>query len=516
LILHAERALGLDVDLLARSGPAGRVHLDQLIVTAQEFQAGGGSGLGSFLDWIELESAQGQGMAPGQVAVNDRAVQVMTIHAAKGLEWDVVVVCALSEGRFPSVRHLKEPGQFADSGYLTTGQGAPSNVLPWTLRLDKAALPAFDHTAAADVVELGDAHQEFVQAAGQHELAEGRRLAYVAMTRAKSHLLLTGSWWHAERKGSLGPSLFLEELAAAGLIDATTWAPEPEPGKNPAQLTPRQAIWPPPQPDDQHSRAVSAAANLVKASMGGVNTPSQATAALSMLDGPLAAEALMLLRERASRAAGPRLELPGHLSVTAADQLMRQPAGFALAARRPLPSEPSQAATLGQVFHDKVESLLRSWSGQEALELEEDWQPSPDSALGRRLDALLSNFKRSWWASHSNGLRLVDSERALTVNVAGYILRGRADAIFEDPQGELVLVDWKTGGHNSATGGPKPEHTAQLELYRAMLAQVRAIPAASIRAAIYYARSDKTCWLDPPGADNSLEALADKLQDLAS
>jgi len=514
LILHTERALGLDVDLLARAGTAGRVHLDQLVVTAREFQAGGGSGIGSFLEWVEVESDRGRGLAPGQVTVNDRAVQVMTIHAAKGLEWDVVSVCGLSQGRFPAVENQKNLFGLEDSGYLTTGRGESSNLLPWPLRLDRAALPSFEHEATQDVVELKDTHQAFVQAAGKHKLAEDRRLAYVAMTRARSHLLLTGSWWHGERTTSLPPSTFLEELSAAGLVDATDWAPEPEKGQNPAKLVPRQAVWPPQAPPDQHGLAVRAAAEQVKAHLGAVGSNSQAMAVLSSMDGELAAQALMLLRERAGRASGPQLELPEHLSVTAADQLVRQPAAFALAARRPLPTEPSRAATLGQMFHDRVESLLHSWSGQETLELDQDWQPSPDSAVGRRLDTLVDNFKRSWWADQSNGLRLVETEQSLTVNVGGFVLRGRADAIFEDVQGDLVLVDWKTGGLDSKTGGPKPEHTTQLELYRAMVAQVRSIPAARIQAAIYYARNSQTCWLDPPGPNHSLDALADKLSAL--
>jgi len=511
LILQTERILGIDIDLLARHGSAGRVHIDQLVSTAQQFLAGGGSGLGHFLDWIELEAAQDRGLALGQVTANDRAVQVMTIHAAKGLEWDVVVVSGLGKGKFPAVDQDRQQGWFKDFGYLSTGRGAPSNALPWPLRLDAAALPRFDHAAATDVIALSQAHVQFIQAAGQYALAEERRLAYVAMIRARSHVLLTGSWWLFGRKGAVEPSIFLNELVEAGLVDTANWCPKPVEEQNPAQTTPRQGAWPPDHPLGSREAAVMRAAGLVTAELGGTVSFEQAIATLAAIDSDLAAQALMLLREQAQRRAGPVLELPQHLSVTAADQLLRQPADYALQVRRPLPAEPSQAALLGQLFHAQVESLLRSWSGQEALALAEEWQPSPDSAAGRRLDALVANFRQSWWSDPANGLRLVDTEQSLATTVAGCTLRGRADAIFRDVNGALVIVDWKTGGLASKEGQPKAEHLDQLELYRAMLAQLRDIPIAEIKAAVYYASVDRTCWLDPPGLDNVLDLLAARL-----
>lgn len=51
--------------------------------------------LSDFLDYAVLEAGEGQG------APSEESVQLMTLHAAKGLEFDVVFLCGLEEGLFP-------------------------------------------------------------------------------------------------------------------------------------------------------------------------------------------------------------------------------------------------------------------------------------------------------------------------------------------------------------------------------------------------------------------------------
>jgi DNA helicase-2/ATP-dependent DNA helicase PcrA len=229
-------------------------------------------------------------------------------------------------------------------------------------------------------------------------------------------------------------------------------------------------------------------------------------AALAQLDGDLAAEARLLLEERARYRAGTVLELPSHLGVTAAAALSQQPDAFAVKARRPLPSEPNNQALLGQIFHARVEAWLRSSPEQAAFDLAE-LDVASDNQLGRRVDALMATFTNSQWASPGGDLKLVDLERSLAVTVGGVTLRGRVDAIFEDSTGQLVLVDWKTGGLDRATGQPKPEHVGQLQLYRAMLSKLRNVPTTQIKAAIYYVKDDHTAWLEPAGADDPLSRI---------
>ena len=101
------------------------------------------------------------------------AIQVMTIHQAKGLEFEAVFVPSVVEGRLPQSR-----------------------------RHDRFDVPA---GLAPGVPGVGR---------GDH-VAEERRLLYVAMTRARRHLYLS---WAGRYEGSRvwRPSRFIDELKSAG------------------------------------------------------------------------------------------------------------------------------------------------------------------------------------------------------------------------------------------------------------------------------------------------------------
>src|SRR5262249_17187427 len=110
------------------------------------------------------------------------AVRLLTAHAAKGLEWDLVVVAGVQEGVWPDLR-LR--GSVLGSEQLVD-------------ILAERALPEGRASAAAQVAEV---------------LQEERRLFYVAVTRARRHL--RGTAVDPSGTGSGGdeqPSRFLAEL----------------------------------------------------------------------------------------------------------------------------------------------------------------------------------------------------------------------------------------------------------------------------------------------------------------
>jgi DNA helicase-2/ATP-dependent DNA helicase PcrA len=106
LLLEVEYALGIDLEVAAHpeSTTHARAHLDRFLEEAVDFaQGGGGSAmLRSFLSYLEAASQTERGLKPGEAEVSTSAVQILTVHGAKGLEWDVVVVAGLTEGTFPS------------------------------------------------------------------------------------------------------------------------------------------------------------------------------------------------------------------------------------------------------------------------------------------------------------------------------------------------------------------------------------------------------------------------------
>ena len=66
--------------------------------------------------------------------------------------------------------------------------------------------------------------------------------------------------------------------------------------------------------------------------------------------------------------------------------------------------------------------------------------------------------------------------------LAGQVVRGRIDAVYAEPEGGFLIVDWKTG--RAPTADP-----LQLAVYRLAWAELTGVPVERVRAAFYYVRS---------------------------
>jgi len=155
-------------------------------------------------DWAgELEQLYGEEIEPEPGATNE--INLITGHASKGLEWDVVIIPFL----FRQIHHKDDPYP-----RLIT---AP----------DESASPAFDSSW------IGEDLKTAITAAGARE---DQRLMYVAMTRARSFLVLVDDrTLFPKDKGSLGERLGLIESAP----DAWKRLPcEPPPRKRAAARKP--------------------------------------------------------------------------------------------------------------------------------------------------------------------------------------------------------------------------------------------------------------------------------------
>ncbi len=128
--------------------------------------------LTAYMHHLDLVLLSGEDEEPAPVETADDAIHVMTIHQAKGLEFDAVFVPGLVEGRLPQ------------SGRSPRFELPPSVLEPLV-------------RGREDVV------------------AEERRLLYVAMTRARRHLYLTRAS-HYEGGRRWRHSRFLDEVRAAG------------------------------------------------------------------------------------------------------------------------------------------------------------------------------------------------------------------------------------------------------------------------------------------------------------
>src|SRR5699024_10729605 len=135
-----------------------------------------------FLRWTRLLEASSE-IDDVPIDPVPGAVTIMTVHASKGLEFDAVAVPFLHDEGLPGKRTPKE-------GWLAQGG------LPFALRGDGDGLPSYDLRSMdlegpKDFKARTDPGGSLANALDQHHLAAERRLAYVALTRARSHLFLS-------------------------------------------------------------------------------------------------------------------------------------------------------------------------------------------------------------------------------------------------------------------------------------------------------------------------------------
>lgn len=460
LIRIVGHRIGLDVEIEA-SGRAvargRRAAVESFLELAADFASLDGSrSLTAFLRWLD-DGDRLDRQAQIEHAGDRNAVSIMTVHAAKGLQRDVIVLPALVEGVFPSER----------SGAVWTGSAdaLPFAVLRTEVDAELRAYPS-DRPRSVEA-------RAFAEALRPRKLAEETRLAYVAVTRAQRHLIASAARVYEGKP--VEPSRFLLQLrdaaeASGGAVHSWVEAPEGE-----AALVERRASWPQ-EPEPQYAMALQAAASAVRADQPPTDVAAVDAAdpeRLRRWDEAIEHLSIERLRERATEHAVP---LPTSMSATQVQSLVRDPEGFLSRLVRPMPKQPALAAKRGSAFHAWVEQQF----GQQQLFL--DMEPDPDDDS---LESLQRAFLASEWA-HRTPLAL---EVPFVMGVGDYCVRGRIDAVYRDGDG-LIVVDWKTNARHSAD-------PLQLDIYRRAAAQHFAVPEERVRACFVYVAQGRTEWHEP-------------------
>jgi ATP-dependent exoDNAse (exonuclease V) beta subunit len=192
VVLDAVQALDFDLVLFSqgRAGERSWANVMRLVRLAAEYESATTGDLGAFLEYLQLREAHATSEQEATIDGEANAVRVMSIHAAKGLEFPAVIVCGLAS-----------PG---DAGPVYFGRVDGRPMLGMTLKTEAATLQTMGSIRVRDAA----------QAAAE---AEAIRLLYVACTRAEEGLTLIA---RTDPERDAGKSLGDLVRAALGMGDA--------------------------------------------------------------------------------------------------------------------------------------------------------------------------------------------------------------------------------------------------------------------------------------------------------
>ncbi len=469
IIRTAMSETGIDSDIWGLSDSLRNLHrasVDAFLSAASQYSATDDKpSITGFLSWLSLMEAH-DALSVAEPTTAADAINIMTVHASKGLEFDAVAVPSLVVKDFPTEPRDKE-------GWMDR------TALPYPLRGDRAHLVDFDlREAEFDTKKaLDEWIGDFIRPriADAHE-GEERRLAYVAFTRAKRHL-----WLGAELMGSRAvpddPSPFLTEAIEALGLEVEIPEPADESAADRIETTP----WPVPR--TRQVAAAQRAAGWVDASP---DVSLESLAEEPGVIGRFASQALRIGDRPESMSAA---AMPDRLSATALVAWRRDPQGFRTQTLRPIPTPPSRAAEIGTTFHSWVEQHF----GQSSIDIGEDESVRPIDA--ETIERLQATFSASEFATR----RADHVEMSFELVLGRFRVPGKIDAVFITGD-HAEVVDWKTS--------KKPDAAVlevmkwQLALYRFAILRVHP-EITEVTGTFYFVGSDEIVqFTDLPDEDD--------------
>jgi DNA helicase-2/ATP-dependent DNA helicase PcrA len=477
---------GIDVELAASNSRAAASRRDNLSGFVEAVATFAGidqdASLPGLLAYLAAEDEYGNGL-PLALPSETNSVKLMTIFRAKGLEWDAVFLPTWSKGTFPPTQgRSRWPTVAAE--------------LPWPLRGDASSLPPLTGHSK-------DGIAAFVAAVRDYDVAEERRLAYVAVTRPRREIAVSCHYWGPTQKKVRGPSLFMDRYLQSlrelgGTIVEMAPMPHAE-AVNPKFAERARHAWPVDgDPDEVARRRAARGLVLDAAATGWQQAAEQADDELTLDELAVVRDwdqdiERLLAEARAAASTVVDVPLPSPLSATALERLRDEPARLARDLARPMPRRPVRAARFGTRFHAWVEAYL----GQQGLLEPDDLPGGADAGIEDEdeLRLLTAAFRDGPFGTRAP----VRIEAPFNIVLADQLVRGRIDAVYRDGDGYLV-VDWKT--NQDATADP-----IQLAVYRLAWAELTGVPVESVEAAFYYVRSGAVVEHDDLPGRRDLEQI---------
>lgn len=401
-----------------------RLNLYRFLDLAEEWSPlRGRSSLPAFLDYLDaMQEEPAEELDAARLSGED-AVSLVTIHRAKGLEWEAVAIPAVTKGSFPGTSQM-----FPDP------ESQPS-VLPVQFRVDERYrdLPS-DPEDRKDYFRVENAIQEW-------------RVAYVAATRAKSHLMVSGAYWYGHPETNQQPKqpseLFDLVRDHPASIDTgfASVPPRPEILRHEGEVSTPDPVF-----DDGWLDAL--AAEL--AEKGHASTTAQRLGVEEAHEKEVAMWSDRLFRLPEDVGAPP--EPDGRaVSVTGLVTYAGCPKQFYWSEVDRLPRRRNEAAVIGTEIHRRIELAQKGNVAFEEITRQVYDVPDGDASPGAFQTFQSSRFSEAK-AKRVEAPFTLRMSRALDV-------RGRIDAIYAE-DGNWEVVDFKSGRPSS-----DPARLVQLEAY---------------------------------------------------
>jgi DNA helicase-2/ATP-dependent DNA helicase PcrA len=467
LISRIIRVTGIGIEAMSQVTVTGTTHFDRLAAlldVAGNFRSlDGDASVGAFLNYLH-DGERFDKLVDAEVAIREDAVVIMSVHKSKGLEFPIVAIPDLTSGVFPS-----KP---KDRHWPKNAFKLPPDVLS-TPQNDR--LPVFPGTAGPRGVD----YKAYTTAAGELATIDERRLAYVAVTRAETLVIASGSWWGLTQTKPRGPSDFLQAIYSQATQQGP-WSDAPEEqAVNPALQNQSFLSWPLGIPNEVFDARVELA-NQVRSAISSPVSDGDLTHDELIQVAAWDADILALEEQVAINNSDTRtVRLPASLSASQVIALHADQDKFLELLVRPMPRQPSAAADRGTTFHAWVETFFN----QRALFEADNLPGSMDDDIYS--DEYLENLKAAFRSGPFFDRTPHALELPFSLVVAGRTWRGRMDGLFagtlEDPHaaGKWLVVDWKTGRPGTA-------NELQLSIYRQAAAKALNVDPEQVQAAFYY------------------------------
>ncbi len=391
----------------------------------------GRSSVSRFLRYLDAldQSGRDDALTP-PTRSSDDAIELTTIHGAKGLEWDSVWIPGLQKGDFPmGSRKYDDPDSHA-------------TLIPYELRLDRLSLADIESATGPerrDLLKARNTDQEY-------------RLAYVAVTRAKRRLALSGHAWHDSISKPKEPSVFLQMARDVAGSVVHEWCVDP--GKKPEILPFSHDVV---EPDPLFANGVS---DAIRAAMADDDFVTASRPEMSDAVNERVDQLALEIADLGTPTAEP-VERPFSTSVTNLVALAECPLKFKWIHYDKLPRKPTKWTRRGTEFHRRVE--LHNLG---VIALDDPIAESYDSVTSEAVEddvAGTSQATDPWTvfeSSRFNDLKARFAEVPFEVHAGTGSVRGKIDAIYEPEPGTWEIVDYKSGRRSD-----NPARRVQLQAY---------------------------------------------------